>query len=72
MACTWEKKDGRLICQAKHCHHWREDGCELGKVSLTCDRGDCKWNKNTGRCFCMDVHLDADGRCLGYEKNEVP
>lgn len=78
MACnekTWEKKNGRYVCQAEHCPHWRKGGgCELGKVSLTCDNADCKWNLDRyklnvrGRCGCMDVHLDADGKCLGYEK----
>jgi len=64
MSCTWEKVDGRWVCQAKQCRHWRPNGCELGKVSLTCDNDDCKWNKE-GHCGSMDVHLDADGRCLG-------
>lgn len=68
MSCTWEKVDGRWVCQAKECPHWRKDGCELKKVSLTCDNDDCKWNiKNAGRCLTMDVHLDADGKCLGVE-----
>lgn len=71
MGCTWAKVDGRWVCQAKHCPHWRPDGCELGKVSLTCDNADCKWNSarfkldTAGHCGCMDVHLDADGKCLG-------
>ncbi len=69
--CTWEKKDGRYICQAKHCPHWSKEGCKIGKVSLTCDNDECKWNSarlklNTeGHCGCMNVHLDADGKCLG-------
>lgn len=62
--CTWKKEGGRWICQAKKCPHWTEDGCKLGKVSLTCDNGDCRWNFD-GHCRSMDVHLDADGKCLG-------
>ena len=73
MDCTWEKEDGRYVCQAKQCIHWTEDGCGIGKVSLSCDNNDCKWNqqvKCTGlyNCKCMDVHLDANGKCLGFEK----
>jgi len=64
--CTWKNIDGRWVCQAKHCPHWSPDGCKLGKVSLTCDDNDCRWNKE-GHCGCMDVHLDADGKCLGKE-----
>lgn len=72
--CTWKKIDGRWICQAKQCPHWSKDGCQLGKVSLTCDNDDCKWNSarlkldTKGHCGCMDVHLDADGKCLGVKK----
>lgn len=63
--CTWKKKGGRYICQAKHCHHWlKGGGCELGKVSLSCDFKNCDWNK-VGHCICMDVHLDSNGKCLG-------
>lgn len=66
--CTWKKVDGRFVCQAKHCPHWSKDGCKLGKVSLSCDRDDCRWNIKGGhRCITMDVHLDADGKCLGFE-----
>ena len=64
--CTWEKKGGRYICQARQCEHWRESGCEIGKVSLTCDNEECGWNSN-GHCTSMDVHLDADGKCLGVQ-----
>lgn len=64
MTCSWEKVNGRYVCQAKHCPHWSEKGCLIGKVSLSCDNDDCVWNKE-GRCGCMDVHLDADGKCLG-------
>ena len=67
MNCTWSKIDGRWICQAKECTHWTVSGCELGKVSLYCDSSDCKWHVEPGRCKCMDVHLDGDGKCLGYE-----
>ena len=66
MGCTWIKQDGRWVCQAKECIHWSLEGCKLGKVSLTCDNDDCKWNKK-GHCGCMDVHLDADGKCLGEQ-----
>jgi len=70
-SCTWEKVDGRYVCQAKHCPHWSSDGCLLGKVSLTCDNNECKWNRVgdnfVSRCGSMDVHLDADGKCLGAE-----
>lgn len=71
MNCTWEKVDGRWVCQAKDCLHWSERGCRLGKVSLSCDNDDCKWNQGGelgGHCGCMDVHLDADGKCLGEVK----
>lgn len=65
MSCTWEKKGGRYICNAVHCpHHLKNGGCELGKVGLTCDNEECKWNKDH-HCLSMDVHLDADGKCLG-------
>ena len=66
MPCTWKKVDGRWICQAKHCPHWSKEGCKIGKVSLYCDSHDCKWNSEEGHCLSMDVHLDADGKCLGY------
>lgn len=65
MDCTWEKKDGRYVCQAVMCAHWSEHGCKLGKVSLSCDNDECAWNRDH-RCGCMDVHLDADGKCLGF------
>ena len=67
--CTWKKENGRYVCQAKHCPHWSKEGCLIGKVSLTCDNDDCRWNKE-GHCVCMDVHLDADGKCLGYVEKE--
>ena len=67
--CTWVKKDGRYQCMAKNCPHWRENGiCELGKVTLTCDNNECKWNEHAGsgvyHCIAMEVHLDGDGKCL--------
>lgn len=68
--CTWEKKDGRYVCMAKHCPHWDirwPSHCLLGKVTLSCDNDDCNWNSE-GHCGCMDVHLDADGKCLGFKK----
>jgi hypothetical protein len=45
----------------------------MGKASVTCDNNDCKWNKKIDDygiyvCQSMDVHLDADGRCLGIEE----
>lgn len=67
VGCTWEKREGRYICMAKHCPHWMKGGrCKIGKVTLTCDNGECKWNKEHF-CISMDVHLDADGKCLGYK-----
>ena len=71
--------DGRWVCQAEHCPHRIIGkgcyGCKLGKVSLSCDKTDCRWNVEVpgsdNRCLCMDVHLDADGRCLGYEKRGI-
>ena len=74
MSCTWEKKDGRYICMAEHCPHWKEGGgCKLMKVSLSCDNEDCVFNiciaerSPANACRCMDVHLDADGKCLGVQ-----
>lgn len=68
MDCTWEKKDGRYVCMAKHCPHWLKGGsCAIGKVTLSCDNDECKWNTEH-KCACMDVHLDADGKCLGFER----
>lgn len=67
--CTWEKQDGRWICMAKKCHHWKEGGiCGLGKVSLTCDNWDCEFNieltPGVYGCHSMNAHLDANGKCL--------
>lgn len=67
--CTWEKKDGRYICMAKHCPHWDNGNCLIGKVTLSCDNEECHWNRNHC-CGCMDVHLDADGKCLGFQIKE--
>ncbi len=74
--CTWKKVDGKWQCQAEQCIHWQEGGiCKIGKVSLTCDNNNCKWNKqilDAGIYVCatMDVHLDADGKCLSIETTE--
>ena len=75
MDCTWKKIEGRWVCQAKQCLHWLEGGgCKLGKVSLTCDNNECKWNKETApglyTCMTMDIHLDAEGKCLGFSEKE--
>ncbi len=65
--CTWEKHGGRYVCMAKHCLHWDKGNCKLGKVTLSCDNQDCFWNSEGNHvCKCMDVHLDADGKCLGF------
>lgn len=69
------KIDGRWICQAKRCPHRITGegcyGCKLGKVSLSCENTGCGWNVEVSpgdhRCMCMDVHLDADGKCLGEQ-----
>lgn len=63
-ACTWEKRDGRYVCMAKKCPHWDTGNCLIGKVTLSCDNEECRWWRDH-RCACMDVHLDADGKCLG-------
>jgi len=72
---TWEQLGGRWICQAEKCtHHLNGGGCALGKISLTCDDNSCKWNKTLAPgiygCMSMDVHLNALGRCLGFEKKD--
>lgn len=66
------KVDGRWVCQAKRCpHRIAGGGCKLGKVTLACENTGCRWNVEVApgdrRCMCMDVHLDADGKCLGAE-----
>lgn len=59
--------NGHWVCQAKKCpHRLKGGGCKLGKVSLSCGHKECRWNVE-GRCKSMDVHLDADGKCLGRE-----
>ena len=67
------KELGRYFCENKHCGWWSEEGCKLRKVGLTCDNGECKFNVSPipgiYQCGCMDVHLDADGKCLGFKKN---
>ncbi len=73
---TWENIDGRWVCQAKQCQHYLDGGgCKLAKVSLTCDNGDCKWNKMIAPgvygCLSMEIHLNASGRCYGFEAKEV-
>ncbi len=41
----------------------------IGKISLSCDNTDCKWNSEiipgVYRCKLMDVHQAADGQGLG-------
>ena len=69
---TWKKCDGRYICVAKMCRQWTAKGCKLRKVSLTCDNGECQFNVSPVpgiyQCGCMDVHLNADGKCLGSKE----
>lgn len=69
---TFKKCNGRYFCEAKKCKQWTLDGCLLRKVSLTCDNMECKFNVSpipgVYQCGCMDVHLDADGKCLGFKK----
>ncbi len=71
---TWEKLEGRYFCIAEKCEHWSPQGCLLRKVSLTCDNMECKYNVSPiagiYQCRCMDVHLDADGKCLGIKENK--
>jgi hypothetical protein len=68
---TWKKCDGRYLCIAKKCKQWTENGCLLRKVGLTCDNKECKFNVSPilgiYQCGCMDVHLDANGQCLGFK-----
>ncbi len=69
---SYDKINGKYICKSKGCSHYsEEEGCTLGKVSITCDNNDCRFNKQISSlgvytCSCMDVHLDADGKCLGF------
>ena len=74
--CTWKKIDGHYQCQAKECKHWLNNGvCQLGKVSLSCDNNECKHNIEVSpgiyRCAIMDVHLNADGKCISYESRRI-
>ncbi len=67
--CTWKKVEGHWQCQATMCIHYGKGGaCKLGKVSLTCDNNDCKHNRSLAPgvygCQSMDIHLNADGKCL--------
>lgn len=69
--CSGEamKVNGKWVCHAEKCPHRLEDGgCGLGKVSLTCDNNACQFNKQLAPgvygCISMDVHLDAEGKCL--------
>jgi hypothetical protein len=68
----WRKEFGRYFCEAKECDKWTSDGCLLRKVSLTCDNMECMFNVSpilgTYQCGCMDVHLDADGKCMGFKQ----
>uniref|UniRef100_A0A6M3IEW4 Uncharacterized protein n=1 Tax=viral metagenome TaxID=1070528 RepID=A0A6M3IEW4_9ZZZZ len=68
---TWVKVNGRYLCKAKECGQWTENGCLLRKVGLTCDNGECEFNVSpipgVYQCGCMDVHLDSDGKCLGFK-----
>ena len=77
-SCTWHKEQGRYVCMAKHCQHWMSGGgCRLMKVSLSCDNEECIWNikiadrSPANACKCMDVHLDAEGKCFGFQSKEV-
>lgn len=72
MNCTWEKIDGRYVCMAKECVHWLAGGgCKLGKISHTCDNMECKFNRSVNPgiycCMNMDIHLDANGTCMGIK-----
>jgi len=72
---TWKKCNGRYLCIAKECKQWTPDGCKLRKVGLTCDNNDCYFNVSPVpgiyQCGCMDVHLDADGKCLGIRNKNL-
>ena len=68
---TWKKCNGHYFCEAKECKQWTPNGCLLRKVGLTCDNRECNLNVSpipgVYQCGCMDIHLDADGRCI-YSK----
>jgi len=69
---TWKKEFGRYFCEATECKKWTPQGCLLRKVGLTCNNGECKFNVSpipgVYQCGCMDVFLDADGKCLGFKE----
>jgi hypothetical protein len=71
----FRKEDGRYFCENTHCLKWTQGGCLLRKVGLSCDNGECKYNVSpipgVYQCGCMDVHLDSNGRCLGYEAKNI-
>jgi hypothetical protein len=62
------KEFGKYFCENTKCEKWTKDGCLLRKVGLTCDNMECKFNVSpipgVYQCGCMDVHLDADGKCM--------
>ena len=67
--CTWVEVDGQFVCQARECTHWTPDGCELGKVSLSCSNTDCRWHIGaTNRCRCMNVTLGKNNECTNFER----
>jgi len=77
MDCKGEakKEKGKWVCHARKCPHRKPDGgCKLGKISMTCERHDCRWNvllrKGVYGCRAMDVHLDADGCCHTREQKK--
>jgi hypothetical protein len=67
-----KKAFGRYFCENIHCKKWTPKGCLLRKVGLTCDNNSCYFNVSPMagiyQCGCMDVHLDADGKCLGVKE----
>jgi hypothetical protein len=71
----YRKENGKYFCENKHCSKWTPNGCLLRKVGLTCDNCECKFNVSPlpgiYQCGCMDVHLDNEGKCMGYESKEI-
>jgi len=71
MKSQTKKIEGRYFCENTHCKKWSPNGCLLRKVGLTCDNGECRFNvspiRGVYQCGCMDVHLDADGKCMGFK-----
>jgi hypothetical protein len=67
---SFRKEFGKYFCENEQCAKWTPDGCLLRKVGLTCDNGECKFNVSpipgVYQCGAMDVHLDADGKCVGF------